>query len=68
VEEKCGRKMGSTLGPNRGPRAKVILTHPNFFPFSYRLEPEFKNSEYASHQVGPNEAGSQILAFYGARA
>jgi hypothetical protein len=25
--------MGSTLGPNSGPRAGVILTHPNSFPF-----------------------------------
>jgi hypothetical protein len=33
VEGKCGRKMGSTLGPNRGPRARVLLTHLNSFPF-----------------------------------
>jgi hypothetical protein len=25
--------MGSTLGPNSGPRAGVILAHPNSFPF-----------------------------------
>jgi hypothetical protein len=25
--------MGSTLGPNSGSRAGVILTHPNSFPF-----------------------------------
>jgi hypothetical protein len=25
--------MGSTLGPNSGPRARVILAHPNSFPF-----------------------------------
>jgi hypothetical protein len=34
VEGKCGRKMGSTLGPNRFLRARVIqLTHLNSFPF-----------------------------------
>jgi hypothetical protein len=27
--------MGSTLGPNSGPRAGVILTHPNSFPFLF---------------------------------
>jgi hypothetical protein len=27
--------MGSTLGPNSGPRAGVILTHPNSFPFPF---------------------------------
>jgi hypothetical protein len=25
--------MGSTLGPNHGPRTRVLLTHPNSFPF-----------------------------------
>jgi hypothetical protein len=35
VEGKCGRKMGSTLGPNHGPRARVLLTHRHLdsFPF-----------------------------------
>jgi positive regulator of sigma E activity len=33
VEGKCGRKMESTLGPNHGPRARVLLTHLNSFPF-----------------------------------
>jgi hypothetical protein len=33
VEGKCGRKMGSTLVPNRGPRARALLTHLNSFPF-----------------------------------
>jgi hypothetical protein len=36
VEGKCGGKMGSTLGPNRGPRAKVLLTHLNSFPNIHR--------------------------------
>jgi hypothetical protein len=27
VVGKCGRKMGSTLGPNCGPRARVLLIH-----------------------------------------
>jgi hypothetical protein len=31
VEGKCGRKMGSTLGPNCGPRARVLLTHLDSF-------------------------------------
>jgi hypothetical protein len=30
--------MGSTLGPNSGPRAGVILTHPNSFPILEVLE------------------------------
>jgi hypothetical protein len=29
--------MGSTLGPNSGPRAGVILTHPNSFPPPFLL-------------------------------
>jgi hypothetical protein len=33
VEGKMWPKMGSTLGPNSGPRAGVILNHPNSFPF-----------------------------------
>jgi hypothetical protein len=37
VEGKCGQKMGSTLGPNRGPRARVLLTHLNSFPFLFSL-------------------------------
>jgi hypothetical protein len=45
VEGKCGRKMGSTLGPNFGPRARVLLTHLNSFPLlvSFQLTSELKN-------------------------
>jgi hypothetical protein len=51
-------KMGSTLGPNSGPRAGVILTHPNSFPFyyfntylnnSFNLVDFWKRCEYLVH-------------------
>jgi hypothetical protein len=31
----------------------------------YPKEPEFENSEYAGHQVGPNEAGNQNFSSLG---
>jgi hypothetical protein len=37
VEGKCGAKMGSTLGPIRGPRARVLLTHLNSFPSNLKI-------------------------------
>jgi hypothetical protein len=40
--------MGSTLGPNRGPRARVLLTHLNSFPFlELQLTTKFFLSSHA---------------------
>jgi hypothetical protein len=60
--------MGSTLGPNSGPRAGVILAHPNSFPSRnlygrYPKDSKFQNSEYEVHQVDPKDYGSQSFSF-----
>jgi hypothetical protein len=41
----------------RGLNSKTSKT----FSRGYSKEPEFQNSEYAGHRVGPKDLGSQVL-------
>jgi hypothetical protein len=42
--------MGSTLGPNSGPRAGVILTHPNSFPM-WQVNMKFCLANFIVEQI-----------------